>query len=261
MKNKEGSKKKGYQLLQEKVPEFGSPPKAVGIAVVWVLLFLAFIVFFLWFDRLVWYGALLSQLVTALICTLLSYAHIKNASRYREKYEQLAYRLFFFRFIMPIFATWYACLIHPLFVGGPGLLPFWLAIVLGCLLFSVRPLTAWHVHRSGFDNVGHGLGIYTVFPEEGTQISSEIYSYIRHPIYLGSFCAALAFAFFRNNLLALFTALIFLIPVVMEVRFEDQEMAERFGERHREYIANTGAVLPRKNIRKFLGILFFARRK
>ena len=166
-------------------------------------------VFFLWFDGLVWYGALISQLIVALICSAFSYAPMKNAQKYRAKYGELAYRYFFFHFIMPIFATWYACVFHPLLVGGPTLLTFWLAIIVGALLFSIRPLTAWHVRLSGFDNVGHGLGIYTVFPEEGTLVSSEIYSHIRHPIYLGSFCAALGFAFFRNNLLALLTALIF----------------------------------------------------
>jgi len=149
---------------------------------------------------------------------------------------------------MPIFATWYACTFHPLLVGGPTLLPFWLAIIVGAFLLSIRPLTAWHIRLSGFDNLGHGLGIYTVFPEEGTAIYSEIYSYIRHPIYLGSFCAALGFAFFRNNLLALFTALIFLIPVLNETRLEDKEMIERFGEEHKKYIKNTGALFPHKNI-------------
>lgn len=158
---------------------------------------------------------------------------------------------------MPIFAAWYACTFHPLLVAGSILLPFWLAIIVGALLFSIRPLTAWHIRFSGFDNVGHGLGIDTVFPEEGTLVSSEIYSHIRHPIYLGSFCAALAFAFFRNNLLALLTALIFLIPVLNEARLEDKEMMERFGEEHRKYLKNTGALFPHKNIGKFMRLLFF----
>ena len=249
--------RKGYELLKEKIPEFRSPWKSIIIFVIWLLLFLVCIIFFLWFDGLVWYGALISQLIVALVCSAFAYGHMKNAKKYREKYRELAYRYFFFHFIMPIFATWFACLCHPLIIGGPTLLPIWLAIIIGVFLISIRPLTTLHILKAGFGNIGHGLGIYTIFPEEGTRVFSEIYSYIRHPMYLGYFCAALALAFFRNNILSLLTALIFLIPVLVAVRLEDKEMMERFGEKHREYINNTGALFPRKNIGKFFKLLFF----
>ncbi|MDI6690237.1 MAG: methyltransferase, partial [Actinomycetota bacterium] len=85
--------------------------------------------------------------------------------------------------------------------------------------------------------------------------------YVRHPIYLGLFCGALGFAFLRNNLLALLTALIFLIPILYETRVEDREMIERFGDEHKKYIKNTGALFPHKNIGKFLRLLFFLDRR
>jgi len=251
------TQKKGYELLKEKVPEFRSPWKSTAIFIIWFLLFLVCIVFFLLFDGLVWYGALISQLVVALVCSAFACGHIKNAKRYRERYRELAYRYFLFHFIMPIFATWYACTLHPLLVGGQALLPLWLAILIGVFLLSVRPLAALHIKKSGFDNVGHGFGIFTVYPEEGTTVSSEIYSYIRHPMYLGSFCAALAFAFFRNNPIAILTALIFLIPVLIAAWLEDKEIAERSGDEYKRYAKNTGTLFPHKNIRRFLKLLFF----
>jgi len=253
--------KSGFALLKEKVPAFGSPWKAVMIFTGWFLLFLACLAFFWWFDGLVWYGALISQTIIALACSWLGYAHMRNAQRYRAKYGSLAYRRFFFHFIVPIFATWYACIFHPLLVGGTALLPLWLALVIAAALFSVRPLTAWHIHRAGFDEVGHGLGIYTVYPEEGTMVSSEIYSYIRHPIYTGGLFAALAFAFARNNPIALACALIFVIPILVEARLEDNEMTRRFGEEHREYMRSTGAILPRvRKTGKFLRFLLIRSR-
>jgi len=251
------AQKKGYELLKEKVPEFRSPWKSTAIFIVWFLLFLVCILFFLWVDGLVWSGALISQLIVALMCSAFAYGHIKNAGRYREKYGELAYRYFFFHFIMPIFATWFACMFHPLLIGGKALLPLWLAIVIGVFLLSFRPLTTLHIRKSGFDVVGHGLGIYTVYPEEGSAIHGEIYSYVRHPMYLGYFCVALAFAFFRNNTLSLLTALIFLIPVLIASWLEDKELTERFGDERKKYIKNTGALFPRKNIGKFLKLLFF----
>jgi protein-S-isoprenylcysteine O-methyltransferase Ste14 len=249
--------KKGYELLKENVAAFKTPWKSAVIFIIWCLLFLGWIVFFLWFDGLVWYGALLSQLIAALICAAFSYAHIKNVKKYQTKYGKLAYQYFFFHFIMPLCATWAACVFHPLLVGGSTLLPFWLAIIVGAFLLSIRVLTGWHIRLSGFDIVGHGLSIYTVFPEKGGLVSSGIYSYIRHPISLGSLCAALGLAFFRNNLLAILTALIFLIPALTEARLEEKEMTERFGEEHKKYIKNTGILFPRKNIGKFFRLLFF----
>jgi len=75
-------------------------------------------------------------------------------------------------------------------------------------------------------------------------------------MYMGSFCAALGFAFLRNNVIALLTALIFLIPTLIETRLEDNEMIKRTGEKHREYIENTGALFPRKNVIQFFKLLF-----
>jgi len=68
------------------------------------------------------------------------------------------------------------------------------------------------------------------------------------------------FAFLRNNVMALLTALIFLIQILIEVRFEDSEIIERVGEEHKEYIKNTGALFPHKNVGTFLKLLFFLKR-
>lgn len=214
------TQKKGYELLKEKVPEFRSLWKSIAIFIVGLLLFLVCIVFFIWFDGLVWYGALLSQLIVALVCSAFAYGRMKNDGRYREKYGELAYWYYFFHFFMPMSVTFLACMFHPLSVGGPALIPLWLGVIIGAFLVSIHLLVGLHMRLSGFDVGGYNLEIYTVFPEEGTSISSEIYSYIRHPGCLGFLCVVLGFAFFRNNLSALLTALIFLIPVLNTARLE-----------------------------------------
>lgn len=247
---------KGYELLKEKVPDFQTPWKATIILTGWVLLFILCVLFFWWFDSFEWYAPLLSQSIVAAVCTGFAYAHMKNARKYREKYEDRAYRYFFFHYIMPIFATWYAMLVHPLLVGGKPLLPFWVAVIISVFFLSFRPLTARHISKSGFDNIGHGFGIYTVYPEEGPLVSSKIYSYVRHPMYLGSVCVTIGAAFLRNNVLALLTALIFLVPTLVEIHLEDNELIRRGGEEHRKYIKNTGALFPRRNVLKFFTFLF-----
>jgi hypothetical protein len=224
----------------------------------WFLLFLMCLLFLWWVDFFAWYAPLTSQLIIAGLCTVLAYMHMKNAQKYREKYGECAYRYFFFRFIVPIFATGYALEIHPLLIKGEPLLPLWAALVMGVFLLLFRPLTLIHIKRAGFDNIGHGFGIYTIYPEEGPRIFSEIYSYIRHPMYLGSFCVALGFAFLRNSVIALATAFIFLVPILVEIRLEDHELIIRGGDNHRNYILSTGALFPR-DIRGFFKLLFLGK--
>jgi len=121
----------------------------------------------------------------------------------------------------------------------------------------MRFLFEWHLRNSGFDEIGHGLGIYMLFPEEGVQIKSDIYSFIRHPMYAGDFCLALGFAFLKNNLFAFLIASIAFIPFVIAIKCEDKELIKRFGEKHKHYIKETGAITPHlKHIGKFLKFLF-----
>lgn len=256
------TQKTGFDLLKEKVPEFRNPLKMAVVVAVGLLIFLGIMTFFWWLDGLVRYGALISQLIVALIFSAFSYGHIKFAGKYREKYGRLAYRYFFFHFVMPMLVIGNACLFHPLLVEGPALLPVWLAIVLGASLLTMRFLLEWHIHRSGFDEVGHGLTIYMVFPEEGRRVSSEVYSYIRHPMYAGDLCMASGFAVLRNNPLAVLTAMISFIPFLVELRLEDKELIERFGEEQRRYVEEVPAIIPRfRNLCKFLKFLFFTEKK
>lgn len=253
------TQKKGFDLLKEKVPEFRSPLKMGGIVTGGLLIFLGIMVFFWWVDRSVQYGVLVSQLTVALICSAFSYAYTKKAAAYRQEYGTLAYRHFFFHFVLLLLITGNACLFHPLIVGGNPLLPFWLAIIIGIFFILMRFLFEWHIRKSGFDEIGHGLGVYMVFPEEGRRISSGIYSHVRHPMHAGDFCLALGVAVVRNNAFALLAALIAFIPFVVETRLEDKELTKRFGEEHREYVKNTGAFFPRKNIGAFLKLFFIER--
>ncbi|MFW9951216.1 MAG: methyltransferase family protein, partial [Candidatus Thorarchaeota archaeon] len=113
------------------------------------------------------------------------------------------------------------------------------------------------LRNSGFNEIGHGLGIYMLFPEEGTQVKSDIYSLIRHPMYAGDFCLAIGLAFVRNNLFAFLIALMAFIPFLIAMKCEDKELVKRFGNKHKSYIKETGAIIPKfKKIGKFLKFLF-----
>lgn len=249
-------------MLKEKVPEFRSPLKAIFIIIIGVCIFLGIMIFFWWFDRLQWYGIYISQSIITIIASVFIYRFTTRGDKYRRKYGNLAYRYFFFHIVILMLITGNAGLFHVLIIKGPILFPLWFAICTGIFFIFMRFLLEWHLRSSGFDEVGHGLGIFMLFPEEGQQINSDIYSFIRHPMYAGDLCLDIGFAFLRNNLFAFIIALIAFIPFIIAMKCEDKELIKRFGDKHRQYIKTTGAIIPHwKNMGKFLRLLFFKREK
>lgn len=82
--------KKLIEIFLSKVPDLRNPWKAL-MTVVYVL-FLGILcgAFFYYVDRLMPYAAIISQLVMALVVTIISYVHFKKAGEYREKFGALA---------------------------------------------------------------------------------------------------------------------------------------------------------------------------
>jgi protein-S-isoprenylcysteine O-methyltransferase Ste14 len=250
------SQKTGYRLLQEKVPVFKSPSKAVGIVTLYVLFFAGIMVFFWWFDNLLWYGPFLSQIIIVLISTLFIFGYFTKPGDYRSKYGDRAFGPFFFRIVLPMLIIANAGIFHVLLVDGPPLMPLWCAIILGIFFLLIRFLFESHIHRSGFDEVGHGLGIFSMFPEEGRRVTSEINSYVRHPMYAGDFCMALGLALLKNNWLAILTGVISFLPLLLAARLEDKELIRRFGEQHQRYVNDTHMFFPRvKDLGRFVKLL------
>jgi len=249
--------KESIEIFLSKVPDLRNLWKALLMVVYVLFLGLLCGVFFYYTDRLAPYAPLVSQLVMALMVTVISYLHFKKAGEYREKYGVLAYRYFFYHFMIPYLVTWYACFFHPLFVGGTPILPSLLATGLGILFLVLMVLVNVHIERAGFHNVTHGMDIYTVFPEEATVVHGEIYGYIRHPLYFSLLCGGIGFAFFRNNAVALAVSLLQLIPALAAGYMEDMELIEREGDVHSEYIRNTSALVPAKCFWSFLKMLVF----
>lgn len=107
-------------------------------------------------------------------------------------------------------------------------------------------------------SLGHAFGIYLVFPDDGILVDKEVYAYLRHPLSAGVICIAIGFGFVRNNMLAILTALIYLIPILAEMKLEDDELIERFGDAHRRYMKGTRALFPRwQDFGRLLKLIFF----
>jgi len=247
----------GFDVLKEMVPWFG---KTWGKAILLTSLILPFflnLMLFWWFDRLLPYGALISQFVLAIIlCAICCFAMRRLIYDIRarcKKTNVLPNWVMPFMFAF-IFAPWYALPIHPLLVSGKALLPLWVAIPLGLLIIFFG-LLMYRLARNEF-SLAHGLNIYLFFPEGGTRVSKGVYSYLRHPGYAMLIYMALGFALLRNNLLAILTALIYFIPNFLGIKLEDKELIERFGEEHRRYVREIPAILQHlRDLGKFLKLI------
>jgi hypothetical protein len=249
--------KESIRIFLEKVPDL-KKPWGVLLTIGYVfILSLACVMFYLFIDRIAWFGPLLSQIIMVVIVTILSYVHFKIVDRYRHRYGPMAYRHFFYHLMIPYLVTWYACFFHPLFVSGPQLLPLWLAIGLAVFFLLMFILINTHIEKAGFHMVTHGMDVYTMFPEEATLVYGEIYGFIRHPLYLSLTCGCISLALFRNNAIALLTALLQLIPALVAGYWEDRELIARVGDRHREYIQRTAALIPLNRLGGFLKLVFF----
>ncbi len=249
--------RESLEIFLSKVPDLRSPWRVL-LTVVYAL-GVAFLcgVFFAFLNRLAPYAPLISQFVMAMIVVAIGYIHFKTASAYRERYGALAYRYYFYHLMIPYLVTWYACFFHPMFVRGPQLLPWWLALLLGMVFLVLFALASLHIERAGFQMVTHGMDVYTIFPDETTVVHGEIYGFVRHPLYLSLLCGSIALAFFRNNGLALLVSLLQLIPALAVGCMEDRELLERAGDEHREYIKDTSALVPVRRLGEFLRFLMF----
>jgi protein-S-isoprenylcysteine O-methyltransferase Ste14 len=249
--------KKELAVFLEKVPALRKPGVALLTVLYVLVLIAACILFFHLFHRIGGYAPLLGQLLMAAVTVFLDYLHLRSAGAYRRKYGSLAYQAHFYHLMLPILIAWYACCFHPLFIGGPPLLPAWLAVGLGILALIPVPLSALHIEASGFHMMTHGMDIFTVFPEETPAVRGAIYGHIRHPLYFSLVCITFSLALFRNTPAAILSAAILLPLSLVTGYLEDRELIGRYGDAHREYIRGTSALFPFMHPWRFLRLLFF----
>ena len=77
-------------------------------------------------------------------------------------------------------------------------------------------------------------------------MTDGIYRLARHPMYASQLLWVLAQVLLLQNGLAGPLDLLFFIPFyLLRVRVEEQMMLDRFGEQYRNYMKNTGSLIPR----------------
>ena len=269
--------KKGMDAFLEYVPAFRKKHILLLTLLFQFSLFVVLMLGFWWIaSKSLFYAGIYHLVISILMILPFSYITI-NAEEirktYREKFGKLAYQKLYYRYIIyenPLGNASRYCRILlktdyflPAFVTLPSsfltssLLPYYVAIPTGLLLFVIGWML-WNPSREF--NIDHHMYVYTVFPEDGRIIQSEMYDIIRHPKYLGECFLALGVGVFANNMVAIIFSLFHIIPTLLLVIIEDKELERRFGESFIDYKKRVPALIPRYgNWKKFVKLLITSR--
>ncbi|MGD8814605.1 MAG: methyltransferase [Anaerolineales bacterium] len=258
------SEKSSVDYMKERIPWLSEGWGKVILLASFVLPFSGYLLMFWWIDRMHPLGAAMSQMALSIMASITSWYVMRHAIYRLRQQTKLTHQLPNWAapfYLALVIAPFFVLMIHPLMVSGERFLPAWTAIPLGLflVLFGLL-LRGSSMTGSGF-SLGHAFGIYLVFPEEGKLVDKEVYAYLRHPLSAGVICIALGFGFIRNNLLAILTALMYLIPILLQMKLEDDELVERFGDVQRGYMKETRGLFPRWHDTRRLMKLVFSRRR
>jgi len=98
--------------------------------------------------------------------------------------------------------------------------------------------------------------VYLYFPEESEVKDHEIYSVVRHPVYMGGVLLGAAGMIFRFSVYSILLFVIVYLIFRVHIRREEHELIERFGDVYREYREKVPALHIRPtDIKSFLKFL------
>jgi len=269
----------GKELLQEKLPISKNSSKFLAIGFIQLLFFIILLFILLKITSYNWRLSIIGEIIVSFFA-ILPYAYVtinneKLRRKYREKYGNLAFQKIWFRFLSynePLSATglFFPFLLKtnyflPVFIELPAcfftrsLFNVFVAVPLSVFLIVLGSL----IRRptGGYDS-DIGSYMYLIFPEDSRKLEGGLYSFIRHPNYLGRGIIALGIGVFANNILAISLCLIHFSFFYILSLIEDWELVNRFGVDFIEYKKMVPAMIPRfRNWKIFLKMIFFDNKK
>jgi len=268
------TKQSGKEFLQVKLPITKNKKKFFLIGVLQLFLFIILLISLCIVSSINWYYSIIGE-VTVSLFAVLPYAYItinsdKFRVKYREKYGNLAFQKFWYRFLSynePLSATglFFPILLKtdyflPRIIDLPShfmtdtLLKIYFALPLGIFLAILGLL----IRRptGGYDS-DIGSYLYLIYPEDSRKLSGGLYSFIRHPNYAGRGFVALGIGFLANNLLAICLSFIHFLFFYILSKIEDRELVKRFGQNFIDYKTKTPAMIPKlRKSKAFLKMVF-----
>ena len=80
--------------------------------------------------------------------------------------------------------------------------------------------------------------------EEQKLVTSGVYQYIRHPLYLGEICRNIGVPLFFNSFTGFGLIILGNIFLLIRIRIEEELLIEEFGDEYFEYKKKTKKIIP-----------------
>lgn len=133
---------------------------------------------------------------------------------------------------------------------------FWIIrFSIGAIFFIIGILAAIRaVFTFGIDTA---TMVYVYYPDEAKLVDNEIYSIVRHPMYLAVILiAAGGFVFYLSAYSLIYFGIVIFSFFQQIIKYEERELIQRFGNSYKEYSKKTPAIFIRpKNWGKFFRFL------
>ncbi len=236
---------KGMDMLSKHVPELNSTGGRARIALYAIGLFALVTAYFIVTDNIP-YWSIDSQIIIVALGFLIFSLFFSRKQKYKERYQELAYRKAFAHYAMPGLALIFAAIAHAGYMNGPFIPPGWWTVVFfitGWFMVCIGAIL-WvrSVFTFGADNLAL---LYVYHPEEGQIINSSIYGILRHPIYAGALRVGIGLALLNGNANAIAFAILLPLGFTSWIRLvEEKELIERFGQSYLDYRKNVPAFWP-----------------
>ena len=113
----------------------------------------------------------------------------------------------------------------------------WLGVGIGVLcVFAIYWL---------FSSIGSGITPTSATRKEHKLVTNGIYKYIRHPLYTFGSSMFVAFGMMADNWFIALLGVLAFIGMAIRTPKEEANLIEKFGDEYREYMKQTGRVLPK----------------
>jgi len=262
-------KLKGMEKLREKLPAYPGrkiyllPLKGIAVGTLAYIFLIVLDILPRMFSDIVLLGIiepalpLLGSLLVATIALRLLGTLWSRRDFMKSQYGNLSYQMMISRGAMgvaliPPVTLHVATSIHSLPPVPPvndltvqfskSLLPFLgvtpgLDIGIRLLLSGIVFLVGLLVIRSSILTFGidYMTVVYLYFPEESEVKNHEIYSVVRHPVYMGGVLLGAAGMIFRFSIYSILLFVIVYLLFRVQIKREEHELMARFGDGYREY--------------------------
>ncbi|MDD5044446.1 MAG: isoprenylcysteine carboxylmethyltransferase family protein [Candidatus Omnitrophica bacterium] len=204
-------------------------------------------------KRLVLTTVILSTFLWAVCFLLAKLGFIGQREKYLKQFGKAAYRVAALRFLLPYAAFWWSAASMPLWVPGERILSIIPFSILGAFMLAVLLFLTLKIQAVfGMDRLSFA---YSYFPQEARLVKSQIFEFLRHPVYAGWIYFGIGFFLIRGTFTSLASLTVNIIAISLLAGQEEKDITKYFKDDYVAYKKLVPRFIPKRPV-AFLKFLF-----